>query len=127
MLNEESRKYFNRVLAMSGSVFSYFALTEGNHLKQMHECTNTTEINKIIGFMKATSSNVIVKCQFKKDWGLTIKPKWVPTIEKPGTVGAFLTKSPDEIYNSDKAPVMDTLFSFTSQVTIMMLSMTVCY
>lgn len=39
-----------------------------------------------------------------------------PTIESSSVVGAFLTKMPEEIYNSNEAPAMDTMFSLTTEV-----------
>ncbi|XP_055299410.1 uncharacterized protein LOC129566985 [Sitodiplosis mosellana] len=39
-------------------------------------------------------------------------------MESSETKGAFITKNPEEIYKSDKAPIMDTMFSLTSQESI---------
>lgn len=116
MLNKRSRTYFKRAYAASGSPFSYFALTEGNHTSQLQDCSNTKDMTKLLNYLKTTDSKTIRKCQFAEDWGKTLKPEWVPTIEKPGTLGAFITQSPDDIYNSNDAPFMDALFSFTNQV-----------
>lgn len=118
ILNEESRKYFNRAYAASGSAFNFFALTRENHLERMQECSKAKDSNEMIEYMKTTDSEVLAKCYFDINWGKTIKPKWVPTIEKPGTKGAFITQSPEEIYSSDKPPVVDALFSFASKVFI---------
>lgn len=41
---------------------------------------------------------------------------WVPTIEMPNAPGAFLTKTPNEIYNSTEAPVIDAMFDFMAEV-----------
>lgn len=116
MLNAKSRKYFHRAFVMSGSIYSYFALTEGNHLEKIKECASITNTIQIIEYMKTANSSDILTCYFKDDWGKTIKPEWVPTIEPKGTTNAFITQSPDIIWNSSKAPVIDTLFSFTSKV-----------
>lgn len=116
MLNEISRKYFKRAFAMSGSIFSYFALTEGNHVNRIKECSNINNHDSLMEFLKTSASEILTQCHFTRDWGKTLKPEWTPTIEIPSAKNAFLTQSPDEIYNSAKAPVLDTLFSFTSQV-----------
>lgn len=118
MLNEESRKYFKRALVMSGSVYSYFAMTEGNHRQKLRECARTQNLDEIIRYMKVADSKILLQCYFENDWGKTLKPEWVPTIESPGTKGAIITQSPDDIWNSswNRAPTIDTLFSFTSQV-----------
>lgn len=101
---------------MSGSVYSYFAMTEGNHLHKMQECAGTRDIKQIIRYMRTSDSKDINQCYFKDDWGKTLKPEWVPTIEPKGTKNGFLTESPDKIWASNEAPVLDSLFSFVSQV-----------
>lgn len=116
MLNKESRRYFKRALVMSGSVYSIFALTETNHLKKMQQCAHTKDVNQIIEYVQTSDYKDIVQCYFKDDWKETLKGEWIPTIEAPGTINGFITESPDEIYASSNAPVIDTLFSFTSQV-----------
>lgn len=116
MLNEESRKYFNRAAIMAGSPFGYISLTRGNHLKRMQECSNLTDSNNIVEYLRSTDSAIILKCYLDIGWGKTLKPSWIPTIEHPSASEAFITQSPDEIYNSEKAPIIDVLFSFTSQV-----------
>lgn len=116
MLNEESRSYFTRAYTSSGSAYSYFALREGNHRKKLQECFQINDLANLLEYLRATDSDILVECYFQMDWGKTIRPNWVPTIEEPGTPGAIITQSLDEIYNSDKAPVMDTMFSFNSQV-----------
>lgn len=117
MLNEKSRRYFKRALVMSGTVYSYFAMTEGNHTQKMRKCAQTWDEKAIILWMKQTDYKTILKCYFENDWGKTLKPEWVPTIEPPHTKGGIITESPDDIWNSAAAPFLDTLFSFTSQVT----------
>lgn len=116
MLNKISRKYFKRAFAMSGSLFSYFALTEGDHVNRIKECFNINEHYSLIEFLKTSASEILTQCHFTKDWGKTLKPKWTPTIEVSTAENAFLTQSPDEIYDSAEAPVIDSLFSFTTQV-----------
>lgn len=113
MLNEESRKYFTRALVMSGSVYSYFALTEGNHREKMKNCAHTDDV---IEYLRDSDSRDIIQCHYADDWGKTLKPEWVPTIEAPGTLKSFITESPDVIWKSDTAPVLDALFSFTNEV-----------
>lgn len=102
---------------MSGSAFTYFALTEGDHMKRMQNCSKTNDMKMVVKYLKTTETDVIAQCGFETVWGKTLKPNWTPTIEKPNTVGAFITQSPDDIYNSDSAPVMDTMFSITNQVS----------
>lgn len=48
-----------------------------------------------------------------------LHPVWVPTIEPTCAKDAFLTKTLDEIYSSDDAPRLDTLFSFTPYVCLL--------
>lgn len=115
MLNVESRKYFNRAFLSSGSAFSYYAFSNVNHLDHMKNCTEIHDREKLIEFLKTVHSNDLDECQtFSSKNANTVS--YAPTIENPGTIGAFKVKSANEMYNSDDPPVMDTLFSFTSQV-----------
>lgn len=119
MLSEESRRHFQRAYVMSGSIYSYFALSPGgNHLKKMQKChpKKTRDPKQIVEYIKHADYKDIVKCHFKDDWGKTLKPEWIPTIEAPNTLNAFITESPDAIWMPDKAPVLDAMFSFVSQV-----------
>lgn len=117
MLNEESRKYFNRAFAMSGTVFNYYALYEPHHLRRMQDYANIEDKNKLIEYLKTTDTNTLANCSKADTLGTTLLVvPWAPTIENPSTKGAFITKTPEGIYNSDKAPTMDAMFSFDSQV-----------
>lgn len=115
MLNQESRKYFDRALPLSGSVYNYFALDKGNHVARMQECAAIADLDKIIDYLKTANTDVLAQCYFDRLRN-TIKSKWAPTIENAEAVAAFLTETPDEIYNSGKVAAMDTLFAFNSQV-----------
>lgn len=112
MLNTESRKYFYRTFSGSGSAFSYDALIKGNNIDKVKECTKINNTEKLVHFLKTANSSTLTDCHPAND----IIFEWLPTIESPNTVGAFITKTPEEIYNSDEAPIMDTLFSFTNKV-----------
>lgn len=116
MLNMESRKYFKRAMVMSGSVYSYFALNEGNQLHKIQECAQTTDKSKVIQYLKTEDSKVIQNCYLKDEMGKTLKLDWAPTIEPQGTPGAMIDKSPEVIWTSNEAPRFDTLFSFNSEV-----------
>lgn len=118
MLNEESRKYFNRAFSMSDTALNYYALSEKNHLKRMQDCTKIYDKRELVEYLKTTWTIVLSHCT-----KLTIEKTlpdipWGPTIESPNTKGAFITEKPEQIYKSDKAPTMDAMFSFTSQVNI---------
>lgn len=115
MLNERSRQYFTRSLAISSSSLSFYALSEGNKTKQVQDCFKIYEMDQLISHLKTMSYTDGQKChsyQPGNDRSIT----WVPTIESPDVVGAFLTKTPEEIYASDNAPVLDAMFSFNSKV-----------
>lgn len=117
MLNEQSRSYFTRAYSANGSPFGYFSLSESNHMNRMQECSNINEPLRLIEYLRATDSKTLIQCHF--DSGKTMKPEWAPTIEKPDTPGAFISQMPEDTYNSSQAPIMDALFSFTSQVFYM--------
>lgn len=117
VLNLESRKYFNRAYLASGVALDYFALHEPDHLGRLYEFSKTQDKKQLIKYLKSTDSQILAECYSTLDFGnVLVSLPWVPTIESPLTKGAFLTKTPEEILNSNEAPVMDILFSFTSEV-----------
>lgn len=117
ILNEESRNYFQRAFVVSGAALDYFALYEPDHYKRVQECFDIEDKTKLIEYLKSTDSKILAECYATQDFGkLLVSLPWVPTIENPSTKGAFLTKSPEDILNSNEAPMMDILFSFTSEV-----------
>lgn len=122
MLNIESRKYFQRAFASSSTVFCPYAIKRENHLQLLRNCSHFNDTNAIIEYLKMTQADRISNDCFPLEHFRRIaKPIiWVPTIEKPNTRGAFLTKTPMDIYNSDEAPVMDAMFSFMKDVTYRM-------
>lgn len=115
MVNQESRKYFKRAFADSSSVFDAYAMRSRNHVQQVQECSKIHEMDKLIEYLKKESGDELVNC-YPFAFSSDLDPVWVPTIEKPNTKGAFLTKSPEEIYESNEAPIMDSMFSFMAQV-----------
>lgn len=109
MLNEESRKYFNRAFLISGSAFQYYVWHRGNHIEYIQKCSGSNETDQMIEYLKTTNSSNLVNCRVVGK---------SPTIEIAGTKGAFLSQNLEDIYNSDEAPAMDTMFCFSSQVNI---------
>lgn len=69
-------------------------------------------MNRLIDYLKTASTTDLVKCTC---------PSWYPTIESPGTKGAFLTQNPEEIYSSDKPPIMDVMFGIANVEAIQVL------
>lgn len=121
MLNKESRSYFNRAFLASGSAINTYALTSANHTRHVQNCSKADEMENLIGYLKAENCATLISWPWmdgpNDEWML-----WVPSIERSDTKGAFLTKTPEEIYDDfpDEAPIMDTLFSFTAQVHFQM-------
>ena len=117
MLNEESRKYFNRAFAFSSSALNYYALHEQNHLDRMQQYLNIQDNQHLIEYLKTVSSVTLSKILRTSDLGqFLLETAWVPTTESANNKEPFITKTPAEIYESDEAPIIDTMFSFTSQV-----------
>lgn len=122
MLNKKSRKYFNRAFASSGSAFNAFAIRRKNHLKLIQNCAKSEDTDKLIDYLKMTDmSKILYECcpiETMKVGVVTerIRFTWAPTIEMPYSRGAFLTKTPSEIYNSAEALMMDSMFSFNAEV-----------
>lgn len=115
MLNEESRKYFKRAFAISNTAFSGLALSRKNHVAHMQKCKQFKQMDDLVKYLKTSDFATLRKCYATKFPG-ELFTYWTPTIEKSTAVKAFMTKTPDEILNSDKAPVLDAMFSFASQV-----------
>lgn len=82
----------------------------------MEECAHTKENHPIIEYMRNADARDIVQCYFRDDWGKTLKPEWVPTVEPKDAHDGFLTECPTDIWKSANAPVVDTLFTIVSQV-----------
>lgn len=114
MLNKESRSYFQRAFALSGSVFQEYIFTKANHVQIIQDCSNITEIRKLTEYLKTENSSELLNCPLSE----SDRDCWVAVIESNRTKDAFLTKTPEQIYNAstDEAPIMDTMVSFTGQV-----------
>lgn len=109
MLNEESRKYFKRAFLSSSTALSYYTFNKTNHLQEMRHYAEIEDKYELIEYLKNEKSHVLSKYPY-------VGLPWLPTIEHPNVVNAFMTKLPEEIYDSDNAPVMDVLFGFNTQV-----------
>lgn len=117
MLNEKSRKYFNRAYISSSSAFDAYAIRRTDHVKLVQNCTQLNDIDQIIEYLKTTPmEKILYGCHPLETIKGSVLYKWVPTIEAPNTPGAFLTKTPNEIYNSTDAPAIDVMFDFMAEV-----------
>lgn len=116
MLNVESRKYFTRAYFSSSSAFSYIAINTTNHVQRMREFSKVDDMDKLIEYLKTTKSDVLEKCHTMDNFDMTLISSWVPTIENPDTIGAFMTETPEVTYKSGNVPMIDTMVSFTSKV-----------
>lgn len=113
MLNKVSRRYFTRAYCLSGTAFNTFYNMEANDQLQLaKKCFRIHDTEKLIEYLKTANLSSLIKCNILD----TDFKGWLPTIERSNAPGAFLTKTPVEIYNSDEAPVLDAMFSVTSQV-----------
>lgn len=81
----------------------------------MQKCSQYKQIDDLVKYVKTSDFATLRKCYATKFPG-EIFTYWTPTIEIPTAVRAFMTKSPNEIFDSDKAPVLDVMFSYASQV-----------
>lgn len=115
MLNEESRRYFNRAFVMSSSAFSPYALRKANHVQHLQEYSKISKMNDLIEFLKTSNATILTQ-SYRYDLFGKLGLIWVPTIESPNTIGAFITAVPNELYRTGRAPRMDAMFSFTKQV-----------
>lgn len=116
MLNTESRQYFNRAFASSGAALIFFVVRKANHVKLLQEYTEISDTDVLLEYLKIADADFLRACSpFNSKLGTLITP-WVPTVERENINRAFLTKTPEEIYNSNQAPAMDTMFTFNTQV-----------
>lgn len=116
MLNEQSRKYFKRAFMFSGTAFVPTVVQQNwNHVQQIQDCLQIIELNDLIENLKIENTTVLARC-YPYTFPADLNLNWAPTIESVGTTGAFLTQTPEKIYNSGNAPSMDVVFSFNSQV-----------
>lgn len=115
LLNKESRKYFHRAYLSSSSAFSHYALTKANNLQQLRDFVKINDTKELIEYLRIAESGFL-STKYPFEFLKTLTVPWIPTIETPNSIEAFMTKTPDEIYNSDEAPVVDTMFSFNSKV-----------
>lgn len=113
-MNEQSRKYYKRAFAMSGSVLYAIPpnLIVQNNVDLLKNCTEIQDMDKLIEYIETAPVSDISKCS---KMGSAI---WAPTIECLNAPKPFLTKQPEEILNSDQKPIMDTMFSFNSEEAI---------
>lgn len=84
-------------------------------MQQIQECSQTRDSVKLFEFVKMANVSVLDECFASKSMLF-----FQPTIESPSITGAFLTKTPEEIYNLGEAPEMDAMFSVTTQVIMIL-------
>lgn len=118
MLNQISRKYFNRAFLSSGTALSFHHFAEANHLQRMMEYSKIDDKDQLIEYLKVADSDFLSRCYPVVIDSQTYYLPWVPTIESPEIDGAFITTTPEQIYNSNEAPIMDVMFSFNSKVSV---------
>lgn len=81
----------------------------------MHKFVNINGTNELIEYLKGADSEFLAT-QYPFDFLKTLAVPWAPTIESSNSINAFLTQTPHEIYNSDRAPALDVMFNFNSKV-----------
>lgn len=113
MLNKKSRSFFTRSFAASGTSLNYYGYRKNNHLQQIQKCLNIYDVNKLVDYLKVAQPSDLFKCNVLDFTGI---PTWTTTLECANVPDAFLTKTPDEIYNSNDAPQKDAMFSIVDQV-----------
>lgn len=115
MLNEQSRKYFTRTFLISSSAFSPYALRKADHVHQIRNCSRSQDMSKLVEYIKTSEAHTLRECYMYHFPG-KLNPVWVPTIESPHNKGAFMTKTPEEMYSLGLVRAKDVMFSFATQV-----------
>lgn len=115
MLNAESRKYFDRAIVISFSAFNAYELSATNHLSIVQECAKIYDRDNLVEYLQTSNVSTLVQCApFDKNEPFLLT--WTPTIESVNTTESFLVEKPENIYNSNEAPSIDTMFGFMSTV-----------
>ena len=110
-LNKISRTLFKRAYFASGSSLNpiFSPWRKPNQMKHIKACLEISDTTALINYLKTAKSSNLFICN---------EIMWSPVIENENAPSPFLTDAPDNILKSCDAPVMDTMFSFTSQVHI---------
>lgn len=97
---------------MSGVVLNYDHLLERNHIEIVEKCSKIkNNAEALINYLKTADAHILSNCT-----NVSHSVIWAPNIESSQTPGAFITKKPRELYDSNNAPAIDTLFGFNSEV-----------
>lgn len=109
MLNKISRRLVKRAYFASGSTLNpvFYPWRRPNQMRQIKTCFQINDTNTLIDYLKTANSRSLADCT---------APIWIPVVENPNVPSAFLTDEPENILKSRNAPVMDAMFSFTTQV-----------
>lgn len=95
---------------MSGTV-SPRNLHRDSQLPYVRRCLQFKGSNaELLDYMKSAPSATLSKCHYMDR---------ILHIEGPNAAAPFITKTPDEIYDSDEAPVIDAMYTFASQVNFL--------
>lgn len=93
---------------MSSGCVSAYHLREDTHVPTLLECLQINKTgNELVEHLKAAHSLELSNCNYLP---------WIIFMESPNAPKPFITQTPDKIYKSDKAPIMDTMFSIANQV-----------
>lgn len=77
-------------------------------MQKIHECLEINETgHRLAEYMKTVDREILTKCN---------ETFWLLSLESPNAPRAFITKTPKEMYTSDKPPVVDIMFVMASQV-----------
>lgn len=116
MLNPESRKYFQRAFASSGVALIYFVVRKSSHVHTLQECTGIQDPKALLGYLQIADADTLRRCSPDIVKGGSLLNSWVPSVERKNINRPFLTKTPEEIYDANEVPAMDTMFTFNTQV-----------
>lgn len=109
MLNKKSRPLVTRAFYASGTGLNpiFYPWRGPSQLQQMKTCFQFSDTAPLIDYLKTANSSALARCK---------GGPWMPAIENKSAPQAFLTEEPENILKSSDAPVIDAVFSFTSQV-----------
>lgn len=109
MMNKKSRPLVTRAFYASGTGLDpiFYPWRRPNQLQQMKTCFQFSDTAPLIDYLRTANSSTLARCK---------GGPWMPVIENKMAPQAFLTDEPENILKSSDAPVIDAVFSFTSQV-----------
>lgn len=119
VINDESTKYFQRSISMSGTIRLNVPPIETQHLDLLYglaEKHNRTvsDCDDLADFLSGIDGQELADAELLFPSSLNLH--WSPTVEHENAIRPFLTKDPTDIYAEKMCINVSTLFAFNDRV-----------